>query len=136
MAKNRVEKHIQAGAFFTFKVAAGQNIKIGQLVELTGNREVSVAGAASSKVVGVCYSGTVGIDGVNDGYVGDNGDVVTIVVLKPLVYLEANGAIAAGDLLASSAGGTVVAGGTGDTLVGHAVEDGTDGQRILVLLGK
>lgn len=108
MAQNKVEYHIQEGGFFTFKVNAGEVVKIGQIVEIKGDRVVGLAGAGSQKVIGVVYSGTVGIDGINVGYSGDNGDVATVVVLKPLVYLTAGGAVSAGDPLKSDANGNAV----------------------------
>jgi hypothetical protein len=132
--RNFVEYHIQEGAFHTFKVDAGQNIKIGQMVAITGDRAVSVAGAGDN-AIGVVYSGTVGLDGLNDGYEGDNGDVVTVIVLKPLVYLEAGGAITAGADLASGANGTVVAGDGTAPKVGTAVAGATSGERFLAILG-
>jgi hypothetical protein len=138
MARNNVEYHIQAGAFHTFKVAAGQTIRIGQIVELTGDLTVGVAGADSDSVVGVVYSGTVGIDGLTDGYKGDNGDVVTVVVLKPFVYLTADGAITAGAILTAGANGRAVAGATPTvgTRVGIAVTGAaTAGEKFVAMLG-
>lgn len=140
MARNFVEYHIQEGAFHTFKVASGQTVKIGQMVEIVGDRTVGVAGADSDKVIGVVYSGTVGKDGLNVGYSGDEGDVVTVVALKPLVYLEAGaGGVTAGDKLKTDANGNAVAlvVGTDSDLakVGLALEAGTAGDRFLALLG-
>ena len=140
MARNFVEYHIQEGAFHTFKVASGQTVKIGQMVEIVGNRTVGVAGAGSTKAIGVVYSGTVGKDGLNDGYSGDEGDVVTVVALKPLVYLEAgDGGVTAGDILKTDANGNAVAlvEGTDSSFakIGLALEDGTAGERFLALLG-
>ena len=97
MARNKVEYHIQAGATFTFKVKPDSKLKIGDVVEMSGAREVTNAAYGSEKVVGVVYSGTVGVDGVNVGYQGYRGDVVTVIILRPFVYMTANSAIAAGD---------------------------------------
>lgn len=109
MALNSVERHIQAGGLFTFKVAAGQTIKIGQLVEISGDQTVSLAATDSKKVIGVVYSGTVGVDGVTTGYVGNSGDVVTVVTLRPIVYLTAGAAITAGAYLKAGTAGKAVA---------------------------
>ncbi|MBL5777000.1 hypothetical protein HV436_01450 [Bacillus sporothermodurans] len=112
MARNKVEYHIQEGAFHTFKVKAGQTIKIGQPVVVSGDMTVSLAGAGT-EAIGIVYSGTVGLDGVNDGYKGDNGDVVTVIVLKPIVYLTAGGAVTAGDNVEVGAGGKFIKQATG-----------------------
>lgn len=138
MAQNLVEYHIQDGAIFTFKVKAGSTIKIGQMVELSGDREVDVAGASSTKAVGVVYSGTVGKDGVNVGYLGNEGDVVSVVLLKPLVYLKASGAITAGANLVTATNGDVkVAGAVGTEtgrIVGMAIQAATAGNRFVAML--
>ncbi|WNL49507.1 hypothetical protein [Bacillus phage DZ1] len=108
MARNKVEYHIQAGSTFTFKVKAGSTLKIGDVVEISGAREVTTAAAGSEKVAGVVYSGTVGVDGVNVGYQGDRGDVVTVIILRPFVYMTASEAIPAGSLI-KAAGANKVA---------------------------
>lgn len=139
MARNKVEYHIQDGALHTFKVKAGQTVKIGELVEVTGDMEVQRAGATSTKVVGVVYSGTVGIDGVGTGYKGDNKDVVTVVVLKPLVYIPAGSAVTAGAVVKSDANGKIaplVAGTDSDlAYVGVALTGATAGSDAIVMLG-
>ncbi|MGI2792231.1 hypothetical protein [Bacillus cytotoxicus] len=141
MAKNFVESHIQQGAFHTFKVEAGQVVKIGDVVEITANGKVQIAGAGSQKVVGQVYAGSVGVDGRNVGYSGDNNEVATVVVLKPFVYMLAESAtITAGDALkAGSTGGVAVLDtASGDTAlqkIAMAIESGSQGQRILCLLG-
>jgi hypothetical protein len=134
MARNFVEYHIQDGAFHTFKVDAGQTVKIGQLVELTGELAVSVAGAGAD-ALGVVYSGTVGIDGLNDGYKGDNGDVVTVIVLKPLVYLEAGASVTAGNALEAGANGVAIPNAGTNPKVGTALKSGASGERFLAILG-
>ncbi|AGY46816.1 hypothetical protein Blastoid_17 [Bacillus phage Blastoid] len=140
MAQNKVEVHIPHTAFFTFKVAAGQVLKIGDWVELTGDREVSAASAGSKKVVGMVYSGSVGLDGTNDGYKGDNGNVVTVVVNKPLIYATVTDSapVTAGDSLKVTSAKRVATLGETDTLdqkVGMAVTSGGTGQKIVILLG-
>jgi hypothetical protein len=138
MARNFVEYHIQDGAFHTFKVASGETIKIGQLVQIAGDRTVEVADGTKT-AIGVVYSGTVGKDGLGVGYVGDEGDVVTVVALKPLVYLEAGGNITAGALLKASGSGQAVAidtaTGNGYDAIGVALEAGSLGNRFLAMLG-
>jgi Uncharacterized conserved protein (DUF2190) len=139
MAKNKVEYYIPAGGFFSFKVNAGETVKIGQLVEIKGDRTVGVATADSQKVVGVVYSGTVGVDGVNDGYKGDNGDVATVVILKPFVFLTAGGNITAGDALKAGANGQAVkldpATGNFAEKIGMAITGATAGQQFIAVLG-
>lgn len=138
MAQNKVEYHIQAGAFFTFKVKADQTLKIGQLVELTGDREVGLATAGSKKAVGVVYGGTVGIDGIGEGFKGERGDVVTVVILKPFVYLTAGGTITAGAHLKTGTNGNAVALGGTDTFdmkIGTAITGATSGASFLAVLG-
>lgn len=139
MARNKVEYHIQDGALFTFKVKAGQTVKIGELVEISGDMEVQRAGATSTKVVGVVYSGTVGLDGLNVGYKGDNGDVVTVVVFKPFVYLTAGAAVTAGQPVKSDANGkiTPLTVGTDSDLayIGLALTNASAGSDSIVLLG-
>lgn len=140
MAQNRVEVHIPHTAFFTFNVQAGQNLKIGDWVELSGDREVKAASSGSTKVVGMVYSGSVGIDGVNDGYKGDDKNVVTVVVNKPLVYavVTDSAPVAAGDSLKVTSAKRVATLGETDTLdmkVGMAVTSGGTGEKIVILLG-
>lgn len=139
MARNFVEHHIQQGGIHTFKVEAGQIVKVGQMVEITANGKVQVAVADSQKAIGVVYSGTVGIDGKNVGYSGDRNEVASVVVLKPFVYLEASGLITAGDALKCEAGGTVVKfdpiTDTALMKVGMALQGANIGERFLALLG-
>jgi hypothetical protein len=137
MARNFVEYHIQEGAFHTFKVASGQTIKIGQPVVISGDKSVSLAGSGE-KAIGIVYSGTVGKDGLNVGYVGDEGDVVTVVMLKPLVYLEAGGTITAGNpIQVGSAGAFLHRDGTTNTgeVIATAVTGAVSGERFLAILG-
>lgn len=107
MARNKIEYHIPAGSFHTFKVAPTKTLYIGQPVVITGDMEVDLAGAGE-KALGIVYSGTVGVDGINSGYKGDDGDVVTVVCLKPLVYLTAGGTVTAGDLVEVDGNGDFV----------------------------
>lgn len=105
--------------------AATATIVGGRLVEQTGNMTVATAGAASIKVLGVAARGAVNgqslpvyVDGVHD--------------------LVATGAIAAGDIVAAAAGGTVAPIGANvfGTKVGRALEAiaNTATGRILITL--
>lgn len=123
MARNKVEVHIQSGAFHTFKVAEGEVVKIGDPVAVKGDMVVGVAGAGDL-ALGVAYGGTVGIAHQFDG---DKGEVVTVVVNKPLVYLTAGGAVTAGAKVEVGAGAKVVAHDAGEALaiaLTGAVADG------------
>lgn len=130
MAKNKVEVHIQPGAFFTFKVNAGETLQEGNFVKVTGNREVGAAGAGED-AIGMVYSGTVG----KHEFKGDDNDVVTVVVLKPFVHMVAGGAIAAGADIELGTGHKVVTLATG-VKVGKAItEAAADGDEIIAMLG-
>jgi Uncharacterized conserved protein (DUF2190) len=137
--RNKVEYHIQDGSLHSFKVQAGQTVKIGEIVEIASDLKVQRAGATSTKVIGVVYSGTVGIDGVNVGYQGDKGDVATVIVLKPLVYMPAGSAVTAGAVVKSDANGKIaplVAGTDSDLArVGIALTGATAGSDAIVALG-
>ena len=112
MARNFVEVHIDDASLFSYRVKAGENIKIGELVEISGDLEVQKAGADSVKVIGIVFSGTVGIDGINDGYDGDKKHVVTVALAQKgnQVYLKAGtGGLTAGDLVKANADGHGVA---------------------------
>lgn len=138
MARNKVEYHIQEGSFHTFKVASGQTVKIGEPVKVTGDMEVSLAGAGE-KAIGIVYSGTVGKDGISVGYEGNEGDVATVIALKPIVYLTAGGAIPAGaPVQVGSAGKFIHRDGTTNTgeVVAHSLSEATaDGDVIKAFLG-
>lgn len=111
MARNFVEVHIDDASLFSYRVKAGQTLKIGELVELSGDLEVQKAGAGSVKVIGIVFSGTVGIDGINDGYKGDKKHVVTVALAQKgnQVYLKAGtGGLVAGDLVKADANGAGV----------------------------
>lgn len=138
MARNKVEYHIQDGAFHTFKVASGQTLKIGQPVKVTGEMTVSLAGNGEP-AIGVVYSGTVGKDGLNVGYSGNEGDVVTVIVLKPIVYLTAGMAISPGfHIQVGDAGKFIHRDGTTNTgeIVGIALTSANADEDFICLLGK
>lgn len=107
MARNKVEYHIQAGAFHTFKVQAGETLFIGQPVAIRGDMTVGLANEGE-EAIGVVYAGNVAKDGVNEGYKGDDGDIVTVVMNKPIVYLTAGGAIPAGGDIQVGANGKFI----------------------------
>lgn len=114
----------------TFTTSAA--VVAGRLVMVSGNRTIAPAGAASRAVVGVAKQ--------TGSAVGDEVAVITSGVVK----LRAQGAIAAGDEVNSSAGAdgrisTVAAGATADvtrSIVGLALEAIADGADGLVLLRK
>ncbi|MGG5739684.1 hypothetical protein [Bacillus cereus group sp. IBL03679] len=140
--RNRVELNIPEDGIFTFKVKAGQTVKVGELVEITGDFEVQRASADSKKVFGVVYSGTVAIDGVNVGYQGDKGDSVSIA-FKGLLYVIAGGTIVAGDKVKAGANGAAVKQVATATyvadeekqVVGTALTGATSGNKFIVALG-
>lgn len=82
----------------TCTVAAGQTVRGGRLVELTGTRTVQEAGAGSNTVLGVA---------MYDGAAGEKISVATVGVW----YLLAGGVITAGAALIAAAAGTVVVAG-------------------------
>lgn len=80
---------------------AGATITGGQLLEITGNMTVSPAPAASTKVIGVACRDAV------------SGASLTVSLSGPVWDLTATGAIAAGDIVAAAAAGTVAPIGAG-----------------------
>jgi hypothetical protein len=112
------------GDRLTFTAAAAiSSATYAPMVELTGNRTVNVTGAASTKVVGVC---------INDPAINGPASVAVEGVWPCLAV----GAIAAGDNLASAAGGGVapIGAGTFGQLVGIALEAIANGQVGRVML--
>jgi len=137
MARNKIEYHIQEGAFHTFKVASGETIKIGNPVVVTGDLSVSLAGKGTD-AIGIVYSGTVGLDGLTVGYQGDKGDVVTVIVLKPIVYLTAGATVTAGnDVQVGASGKFLYADGTTNTgvVIGKALSGAVVDEDFVALLG-
>ncbi|RXF11066.1 hypothetical protein EG878_14515 [Enterococcus faecalis] len=130
MARNKVENHIQPGAFFTFKVNAGETLVPGNIVKITGDREVGAAGAGED-AIGVVYGGTVG----KQSFVGNDGDVATVVVLKPFIYMTAGGVVAAGDNLQVAANHKVVKVTTGVKVAKAVTSAAADGDVIIAMLG-
>jgi hypothetical protein len=99
----------------------------GQLVELTGNRTIGPAGAASTKTVGVALQSCA------------SGDVIAVAT-RGVWPMKASGAIAAGDTLVAAAAGAVsTAGATPDarTVIGRAEEAISSGAvgRVRLILG-
>jgi predicted RecA/RadA family phage recombinase len=91
---------------------AGGTITGGQLVELTGNRSVTVAGAASNAVLGVALHNAV------------SGEKVTVAT-DGVWPLTASGAIATGNRVISAAAGAVSAAGAAPDarqVIGFALE--------------
>lgn len=113
---------IKAGDVLTAGAAAG---------------EVSQA-AAGENFIGVAEvnSGMYDEDGSDDDY--EDGDLVRVYV-RGIVKLEANASVTRGDTLVTDAGGTVkpAANDGSDavgTVVGRALEDGSDGDRVRVVI--
>jgi len=133
MARNRVEYYIQEGAFHTFKVNADETLFIGQPVAIRGDMTVGLADAGE-EAIGIVYSGSVGKDGVNEGYKGDEGDVVTVVMLKPLVYLTAGGAVPAGSDVEVGDDGKFVVASTGKVVAKAVTSAAADGEQFVAIL--
>lgn len=107
------------GQRLTLKASA--NITGGQLLEVSGDGTVAVAGAASTKVVGVA-----GFDAVTN-------DNVTVYA-GGVQHLAASGAVTAGDQVAAAAGGKVATGTTG--AIGIALSTAADGAQVRVLFNR
>jgi len=133
MARNRVEYHIPVDCTHSLDVQAGQVVKIGEPVKITGNFQVARAGAGEL-AVGVVVGGTVGINGVSPGFEGDKKHTATVVIQKPLVHMVVGGAVTAGTKVEVGTAGKLVANATGEP-IGIAVSGATaDGQSIVVAL--
>lgn len=89
--KNAVYK---PGSIVSFAVSAA--VTAGQLVEVTGDKTVGPAGAASRKVVGVALQTASAV-----------GDVIPVQIFGFIFNLTASGAIAAGDEVNPAAAGAV-----------------------------
>ncbi len=150
MAQNLVEINVPDFSTHTFKVKAGTNVKIGDFVVLSENWTVEPAPTGGTNaVIGMVYSGTVGVDGVGVGYSGDKGDVVTVIISKPLVWATVSSTkapVAAGDYLIANSAKRVAtydpptaekpeATDTPDMIIGRAVTSGGAGERIAIMLG-
>lgn len=100
-------------------------ITAGQLLFVSANRQVTPTAGASAAVIGVAATDAA------------DGDKVTVLV-GGVVKVVASGAIAAGALVVSAAGGKVatIAANTFDKLVGRALTSAAaDGDVIEVRLG-
>ena len=86
------------GQTVTFTATAA--IAGGQLVEVSGDRSVAPAGAASTKVVGVA------------GFDAESGDLVTVHIGGVQHIASTAAVIAAGAVVQAAAGGKIVAGTT------------------------
>ncbi|OOG93415.1 hypothetical protein BTH41_04257 [Bacillus mycoides] len=115
MAQNKVEYHIQKDSELTFKVAAGETLYAGDVVELKGDMTVGAALANSEKVLGVVTAGTVGNIGYRNpdpytvglvGFSGDRKEVVSVAIIGSLVYVPIAGVVNAGDAFSAGKDGT------------------------------
>jgi len=97
----------------------------------------TVSGAAADTEKGlfikhdgtVCGAGETAL-GISYDEADENGDLA--VVLDGIVEVQAGGSISAGDFVKSDANGKAVAAEAGDTALGYALEDGSDGVMVLV----
>lgn len=110
----------QPGHAIGFTVTAA--VTGGQLVEITTDRSIQPAGAASAKVVGVA---------LYDGVVGDLVSVQSAGVQQ----ITAASAIAAGDSVAAAASGQVATAGT-NPVVGIAIAAAAAGATALIKLNR
>ena len=108
------------GLSVTFRVTT--DVVGGNLVEVTGNRTVGVAGAGSTKVVG------------SAGFDAKSGEDVTVHCAGPIDELVASGVIAAGATVSAAAAGQIATGATG--VIGIALTAAAKaGDKVQVLRG-
>jgi|Deesub1362A_J573_1020465.scaffolds.fasta_scaffold01139_11 predicted RecA/RadA family phage recombinase len=108
------------------RMTAGADITAGQLVEITGDEEVSPATAGSTSVIGVALTDA------------SQNELVTVVT-EGVVSVTASGAVSAGDKVQAAADGKVSAwsaSAAGDSakIVGVALEDAADGNTVKIKL--
>lgn len=111
------------GKIVDFTVAEGEAIKKGNLVAITGDWEISQALKEDMKAIGVA---------LNDG---DAGEKVEVLLMSPIIYMVAQGAVVAGEFLTASrtVAGAVTKLATGRTVVwvvvvGLTIEGAGDGE--------
>lgn len=127
------DNHLVVGEKYTADGSVGAGAVLAR-----GASAGEVAEAADGdQVLGVADSGNFYDESGSDQDYED-GDVVR-VILSGAVKLEANGSVQAGDKLVAGAGGTVTSAATDGTadateIVGTAMEDGSDGDVIRVVL--
>jgi hypothetical protein len=100
---------------------ASANVEAGVLVEVSGVGTCAPASADSTKVIGVTFT---------DASTND----VVAVCTEGALKVEASGSITAGDLVKAGSLGTAVTGGSGDNVVGLAINSAADGEEVVVLL--
>lgn len=120
------------GNIVDFTVATGQTIVKGDCVDITGDWEVSKANAVSDKGIGVALNG------------GTEGEKVEVLIMAPIVYVVAEGAVVAGNFLTpSTTAGAVQAfdetiTGVGvvviQVIVGLCIEGASDGETFAMML--
>ena len=99
-------------------MTASVDVVGGQAVEITGDRMVGPAGAASTKYVGVA------------GYSAKAGQKLTVILPGKVQRIKASGAIAAGAVVQCGAAGTVAAGTVAP--IGKALAAAADGALVPV----
>ena len=120
------------GNIVEFTVATGQTIVKGDLVDITGDWEISRADAVSDKGIAVALNG------------GGEGERVEVLLMAPIVYVVASGVVVAGNFLTpSTVAGAVQAfdetiTGSGvvviQVIVGICVEGAGDGETFPMIL--
>ena len=120
------------GEIVTFTVATGQTIVKGDIVDITGDWEISKANAVSDKAIGVALSG------------GGEGEKVEVLTMAPIINVVASGAVVAGNFLTpSTTAGAVQAfvetiTGAGvvviQVIVGVAMEGASDTETFAMML--
>lgn len=132
---SRIKARPTTGNYPTLGYVADGAITAGAVVTDGTNAEDVSEAAAGDNFVGVAKPNTL-YDETADSDDHDDGDSVEVVV-GGILLLEANASVAKGDTLVTDAAGTVkpaAADGTDDnnTVVGKALENGSDGDRIEV----
>jgi predicted RecA/RadA family phage recombinase len=111
----------QPGQAITLTASAA--VTGGQLVEITTDKSIQPAGAASAKVIGVA---------LYDGNVGD----LIAVQSAGVQRLTASGAIAAGDSIQAAANGQVATVSSTNPVIGIAIAAAASGATALVKLNR
>lgn len=101
------------------RFTASADVEGGQAVEITGDREVGPAGAASTKYIGVA------------AFSAKDGSEVTVILPGCIQRMKAAGAITAGARVQCGAAGTVAAGTTAP--IGKALTAATDADDIVLV---
>lgn len=132
---SRIKARPTTGDYPTLGYVADGAITAGAVVTDGTNAEDVSEAAAGDNFLGVAKPNTLYDETANsDDH--DDGDSVEVVV-GGVVLLEANGTVSKGETVVTGAAGTVVANDAStdtddSTIVGKALENGSDGDRIEV----